>query len=172
MTRTDDTRGNKIIDSRDIIARFNELDSDRDTNIETVAEHKARIVELEAKDEHTSEEDDELVRLQAAIWTAEDGTEYAESGDWDEEIETEWREHKALIDEADGYGDFRHGEALIRDDGFEDYARELAGDLGYLDDKKSNQWPYTCIDWEQAANELQQDYTSVEFGGTTYWIRS
>ena len=119
---------------------------------------------------HTLDEADELVRLQSAIWTAEDGTEYAESGDWDEGIETEWREHKALIDEAEGYGDFRDGETLIRDDHFEDYAQELAEDLGLLKDTSS--WPYTCIDWEQAAEELKQDYSSFEFGSTTYWMRS
>lgn len=171
MTRTQDTRGNKIIDSREVIERFNELDSDRDTNLETVAEHKARIAELEALEEHTLEQADELVRLQVAIWTAQDGTEYAESSDWDEEIETEWRETKAFIDEAEGYGDFRHGETLIRDDEFENYARELASDLGYTD-QKADHWPFTCIDWEQAATELQQDYSSVEFGGYTYWMRS
>lgn len=26
--------------------------------------------------------------------------------------------------------------------------------------------------WERAASELQMDYTSVEFGDVTYWIRS
>ena len=33
-------------------------------------------------------------------------------------------------------------------------------------------WPYSCIDWEQAAEELQQDYMSVEFDGVTYWMRA
>ena len=33
-------------------------------------------------------------------------------------------------------------------------------------------WPYTCIDWEQAARELRYDYTSVDFDDVTYWIRS
>ena len=28
------------------------------------------------------------------------------------------------------------------------------------------------IDWAQAAHELQMDYTSVDFDGVTYWIRS
>ena len=30
----------------------------------------------------------------------------------------------------------------------------------------------TCIDWAQAARELRMDYTSVDFDGVTYWIRS
>jgi hypothetical protein len=28
------------------------------------------------------------------------------------------------------------------------------------------------IDWEQAAYELKQDYTEVNFDGVSYWIRS
>lgn len=58
---------------------------------------------------------------------------------------------------------------LIRDSYFEDYARELAEDIGATD--KEISWPHTCIDWEQAARELQMDYTSVDFDGVTYWVR-
>jgi hypothetical protein len=28
-----------------------------------------------------------------------------------------------------------------------------------------------CIDWNEAASELQMDYTAVEFDGVTYWVR-
>ncbi len=33
------------------------------------------------------------------------------------------------------------------------------------------QWPYTCIDWDEAARQLQMDYASVDYDGVTYWIR-
>jgi antirestriction protein len=59
---------------------------------------------------------------------------------------------------------------LIRDSYFEDYAQELADDLGLL--QKGSTWPYTCIDWEQAARELQMDYSMVTFDGVDYWVRS
>ena len=58
---------------------------------------------------------------------------------------------------------------LIRDSYFTDYAQELA--VGCGDYPKTVRWPYTCIDWEQAAQELQYDYTSTEIGGVTYWYR-
>jgi hypothetical protein len=29
----------------------------------------------------------------------------------------------------------------------------------------------SCIDWDQAARELQVDYFDVDFDGVTYWIR-
>lgn len=58
---------------------------------------------------------------------------------------------------------------FIRDSHFEDYAQELAEDCGMIDREAT--WPNTCIDWEEAARQLQQDYTSVEIGGITYWYR-
>jgi antirestriction protein len=42
----------------------------------------------------------------------------------------------------------------------EDFAQELADQLGYIDRNVS--WPYTCIDWEHAARELMYDYVCTE----------
>jgi hypothetical protein len=36
---------------------------------------------------------------------------------------------------------------------------------------ESYAWPRNCIDWKEAAEQLQQDYSCVEFDGTTYWYR-
>ena len=58
---------------------------------------------------------------------------------------------------------------LIRDSYFQDYAQELADEIGAIDNKIG--WPNTCIDWEKAARELQWDYSSVEVNGVTYWTR-
>lgn len=79
---------------------------------------------------------------------------------------------KALEAEAEGYsgGDWRHGATLIRDSYFEDYAKELANDIGAVDSKAN--WPLQHIDWEAAAEELKQDYTEVDFDGVSYYIRS
>ena len=77
---------------------------------------------------------------------------------------------KALDEEASGYAeDWQHGATLIRDSYFETYAREMADDIGAINDE--DEWPCTCIDWERAARELQRDYMSVEFDGVTYWVR-
>ncbi len=108
-----------IIDSRDIIAR---------------------IDELEADDARTEYESAELVSL------------------------------KALADEAEGSPDWQHGETLIRDSYFESYAQELADDIGAID--RNAHWPLNCIDWTEAARQLQDDYFTVDFDGVTYWIRS
>ena len=59
---------------------------------------------------------------------------------------------------------------MIREDAFEDYARELAEDIGAIPSDAG--WPACCIDWEQAARELAMDYTSVRFMGDDYYIRA
>lgn len=53
-------------------------------------------------------------------------------------------------------------QTLIRDNHFKTYARELAEDCGLVD--SSAQWPNTCIDWAQAARELQHDYLATDTG--------
>jgi len=95
-------------------------------------------------------------------------TDLAEDCDYDEVQELVALE--ALASQAEGYAaDWHHGEALIRDSYFTEYAQQLADDMGAVPDDAA--WPLTCIDWQQAARELKMDYTAVEFDGVTYWIR-
>jgi Antirestriction protein (ArdA) len=91
---------------------------------------------------------------------------------WAAEIE----EHAKLKELFEQVGEpYRGGEfdepTLIHERHFEDYARELAEDL-YGDEVRNSHWPFTCIDWEQAATELRIDYSSVEVDGHTYYQRA
>lgn len=77
---------------------------------------------------------------------------------------------EALAEEASNYApDWEHGETLIRDSYFKEYAMELAEDIGAI--KSDASWPNNCIDWDQAARELRMDYSAVDFDGVTYWVR-
>lgn len=72
---------------------------------------------------------------------------------------------EATPDGLEEYGnDFEP--TLIGEWYFEQYARDLAEETGSYDPSAS--WPLNCIDWEKAADELRQDYTSVSFGGWAY----
>jgi hypothetical protein len=75
------------------------------------------------------------------------------------------------IDEIEAVvGDeFGHGCQLVRENHFEEHARELAEETGAVDPHAP--WPMNCIDWEQAADELRGDYSSVEIAGATYYFR-
>ncbi len=85
----------------------------------------------------------------------------------------ECRALKSLMDDLKGCGGDEQwcGDwyplLLIRDSHFREYAYQEALNFGLI-----NAWPYTCIDWDQAARKLQNDYSSVEFDGVTYWYRS
>jgi len=87
----------------------------------------------------------------------------------DEEEQEELEGLKEFWEE--GTAEFQHGETLIREDYFEDYARELAEDI-YGKELEGSSWPFTCIDWEKAARELKFDYTEADLNGTTYLFRN
>ena len=98
--------------------------------------------------------------------------EYLADDDYerDEDEDAELAALRALADEAAGYAaDWQYGETLIRDSYFKQYAEQVAEELDLI--PQDAKWPATCIDWDQAARELQMDYTSVSFDGIDYWIR-
>jgi antirestriction protein len=59
----------------------------------------------------------------------------------------------------------------IREASRTEYAQEFAEDIGAVEKDSSGGWPGFYIDWEAAAEALQQDYTVVEFRGSTYYVR-
>lgn len=100
-----------------------------------------------------------------AYWIENDG----ETGLDDDELE-ELAELEAFAKEGEDYcDDWHHGETLIREEYFEEYAQELAEDIGAVN--KEATWPNNHIDWESAADDLRQDYTELDFGGETYLAR-
>ena len=110
---------------------------------------------------------DDVIDSRAIIGRIEDLENF---DDLDEDEETELRILKTLTEECSYSPNWDYGEALIRDTYFKEYAMELAEELDLL--KPDVSWPYGCIDWDKAAEELQVDYISVDFDGVDYWIRS
>lgn len=140
------SNSDEIIDSRDVIARIDELTASRDAAIEL------------GQDRTTD------------VWTGQDGTVFGDSPDWYEDTYNELKALESLQEDAKGYSpDWTYGATLINDGYFEQYAEQLAEDIGAID--RDAKWPLNHIDWEAAANELKSDYTSVDFDGTTYWVR-
>jgi hypothetical protein len=69
-----------------------------------------------------------------------------------------------------GSSEWHYGISFIREDEFEHYAFQLAEDIHgrAIGDAE---WPFSCIDWKQAADDLRQDYSEVEFDGESYLYR-
>lgn len=186
MTTTNTiSNGDDIIDSRDVIARIEELEGYRDDAQEgkpeipsDQTEPRASVALNGSADpcascgvaggmEHADECEGGTHDLESQFQIT-NGEIYWQSIGWDEDEAEELRVLLALQEEAEGSADWTHGETLIRDSYFEDYARELAEDIGAV---PKDRWPCSHIDWEAAADDLKQDYMSVDFDGVEYWIR-
>lgn len=142
MMVRDVTLGDNIIDPRGVAQRVEELEGEREGLVDALSQ-------VRSDDEHDPAD---LHAKEAALeeWDAENG----------EELKL-WREFASETSLE---------EVCIHDSHFTDYAMELADDCGML--PRDVTWPLTCIDWEQAARELQHDYSSFEVDGHTYWTRS
>lgn len=136
---TDIRNTDDLIDSRDVIARIEELESERDSFV--IGHPNGE--EEPAPDQWAEENPDEAEELDTLYALAKQGEDYAP--------------------------DWSYGETMIHDDYFEAYAEQLAEDIGAID--RDAKWPLTHIDWTAAADDLKQDYTSIDFDGQTYWIR-
>lgn len=128
-----------IIDSRDIIDRIEELE-DLCANNDGEELAPDENGEVEYDGVNLTSEYEELITLR----------EVAKQG---EQVADDWE----------------HGEAMIHEDYFTEYAEELADDIGAIDANAS--WPLCCIDWDAAAEQLKVDYDEIDFDGHTYYIR-
>ena len=155
MPRTTIYNSDKTIDSRDIIARIEEL--------------QAELGEVTC----------EACNGEGEVAAGNDGSPFTEcvtcngAGTTqpavDEDAADELAALVALQDEAERCAeDWRHGETLIRDSYFTDYAREMLKDCGTIP-RDLPSW--VKIDWEATARNVRVDYTAVNFYGVTYWIR-
>lgn len=82
---------------------------------------------------------------------------------------------EAILSELAGYGGDEEFDGdgypitLIAESYFQEYAQNLAEECGMVN--TNARWPMSCIDWEQAAWELQMDYSNILIHGFTYWYR-
>ena len=146
MTTTIDNTQD-ILDSRDIFERIEELESTRDSFFE--------------ENNITPNEIGNMNNPKYAEWEESDDAK-------------ELSDLSSFMDDFKGYGGDEQWRGdwypvtIIRDSYFVDYTEELITDCGYI----SKDFPsWIAIDWEKTAEAVQQDYTSAEFDGVTYWAR-
>lgn len=138
-----DYNGDDTIDSRELAELLAEMASDR--------------VDLEDAVNDAAEDEDALAAAEQAL------------ADWDDEHGEQYEALKEFCDSAEQYcADWVHGVQLILDEHWTEYAEQLTDDLGAL---PSGIPEWVVIDWEQTAENLKADYTAVEWGAYTYWVR-
>lgn len=155
ITNTED-----ILDVRDVISRFEDLETD----LESAHEEGQFMSSFDDWIDNSRDNSDPI----HAAFRGMRGVEVQDA------IE-EFYKLRELLNDLKGYGGDEQWRGdwypilLIRDSHFRDYAEELAEDIGAINSDAG--WPNRCIDWARAARELQVDYSTVEFDGTTYWYR-
>lgn len=148
-----------VLDVRDIIERFEELETE-------LQERHEQGGFMSAFDDWINNSRDNSNPIYAAF--KDDGAQVQE------DIE-EFYHLRELLDDLRGYGgDYQWNGAwypvtLIADSYFQDYAQELAEDTGAIN--RGAGWPTNCIDWERAARGLQMDYSQTVFHDSTFWYR-
>lgn len=95
--------------------------------------------------------------------------------EFSEEEKSELAAMTSFLDEVKGMGGDHQWASdwypvtFIRDNYFTEYAKELASDIGAINNDMA--WPLNHIDWAAAAHALKVDYATVQIDGTTYWYR-
>jgi hypothetical protein len=141
------TSGEDIINTRDLIARIEDLESTKEA--------------LEEDVENATTQDEVLEATKALHDFAED----------------EGAELKLLLklaSDCESLPDYHHGETLIRESYFTDYITQLIDDCYEMPKElATGRWPYNHIEvnYERAAEEAKSDYTCIEFDGVTYYAR-
>ena len=152
ITNTDD-----LIDSRDVIARIEDLENTLQTAHEDETNEGATNLDFE-----------EWLLMVRADSSA------AHCHEYNGEVE-ELQELRQLAQDGEDSPDWNYGETLIREDYFTKYIEDLIDDCYEMPKQmNSGEWPYRhmTIDYEAAADEAKADYFEVTFFGVVYLIRA
>jgi DNA repair exonuclease SbcCD ATPase subunit len=141
----------QYLDTRDLAKRLDELTDERDDLRDAINDARE---ELEQNEDADAREE-----LQETLADAEKDLE-----EWTDENEEEFKELQDLDNELT----LSDGETMIPEEDFTAYVEELCTDCGYI----SKDFPHWIkIDWEKTAGNVAQDYTEVDYQGTTYKVR-
>ena len=175
----------RYLDISELNDRLQELESLRDDELtakDTVIDAKTEVEDAQhALDSHVAPtdgtDDVELDELKEALAKAQDNLHEAQDS-YDAAVKNFTADERKELDELESLkseiGEFRgkiddDKGPFIDSDDFTEYAEEFANDCKM---PKNPSWPFTCIDWEQAAKELAYDYSTVTYQGTDYMYRS
>lgn len=149
-----------MLDVRDLIERYEELEDE----LSSITDIEDEIESLDP------EEDKEEIR------TAKENLE-AKKNELEDEQE-EFDQLKEILDELCGNGGDEQWRGdwypliLINSDYFTDYTKELVEDCGYIKSEREGGLPWWIkIDWEETADNVKIDYTSIDIGDETYYYR-
>ena len=157
-----------VIDSRDIIARIDELASEMEDLKDEIDSSRDDWAEaLEASPNGDLEERICAKHLNDAVGAWID---WVDAGSY-----LELKLLKGVAKECESMSsDWEHGETLIRETYWVEYIKQLIEDCYTVPTTDEGEWPYShmTMDYEAAAEEALVDYSEVMFDEVIYYIRS
>ena len=162
---TDISSNDTFIDPRDVTSCADEFRSeieDKQEQIDAV-EEQLTDAKVELEDE-LQDEDPETDDIEASIAAFE-----AQKSEFEDELAELEDDAQKIFELESDCSDYARGESLINEDYWVTYAQQLAEDVDGID---VSNWPFTCIDWEQAADVLAMDYTTITFECQDFYVRS
>lgn len=153
----------KIIDSRDIQTFMYDVESD----IECIVDD-GEVLELEIDNllEAIEETEDEDLKIDGESDIEDLRSNLADLMEDKKELESLLDKLEDIRNEV---SEFEDGATLIRDDIWVEYVQELCEDIG---DIPSDLPDYIVIDWDLTANNISQDYSTIEIDGDEYYFRN
>jgi arginyl-tRNA synthetase len=149
-----------VMDSRDIEERIQELVNELEEKDSDLRTATSRFNEWSDEDpDHKQDlyDDMDVARVELEEFTEDCGREL--------EILQELKNDALSVT-----SEWDDGATLIRESYFTEYAEELCRDIG--DTPRNLPWYIdNNIDWEGVADDLKNDYATVDFDGISYYIR-
>lgn len=162
MTNTKEIANENILDTRNIIERFEYLEEELLYRFNEQQEYEGTGSGTEEDTIATTDTDSSAFQE----WLAQ-----AREDDYEAQ---EYNELLSLLDELKGQGGdeqwkgYWYPATLIREDYFIDYTKDLVEDC-YSFPMELPLW--VEIDWKKTAENTVSDYSIVEFKGSTYYFR-
>lgn len=161
-----------IVDIRDVIERYEELETEKNFHDDAVAAARDHVAEFLSSQVDGRWEIIAGVHETEATVTAANARALQAKASWELDNIGEFAHLRAILEELKGdsgdeqwRGDW-YPPTLIAEHHFTDYAKELLIDCGYF---KGDLPPWIHIDWEKTAKEMLVDYTSIDIKGVTYY---
>jgi chromosome segregation ATPase len=138
-----------------------DIETDIETTNEEIEELKAKLEDLKMNETDTDEIHDQIVDL---------GNELRELSANLDDLN---KKHLELCEQIDTDLDevlyALRNDIVVCESDFTEYCQEMLQECGDL--PKDLPW-YIAIDWQQTADNMRQDYTSLTFNGTEYLYRA
>jgi vacuolar-type H+-ATPase subunit I/STV1 len=139
-----------FINTQDVISAADEFEDSIEWKLDEISNKETELADIDEEDE------DEYAAVENEL------------DELNRELDGLKEEAEDIFELRDDIADFADG-TLINEDYWAQYVQQQAEDI---DGINTSNWPYNCIDWDQAASDLAVDYSIITWRGQDFYIRA